>query len=95
MGKVLPGELSCPCDRSCLYIYIFFRFPSQGKRWKGNIYIYIYSLALIYISGLEKLTNANRSVSTGNDRLFPVELTEIADWRSMSEYCYVQILEKK
>ena len=38
------------------------------------------------ISGLEKLTNANRSVSTGNDRLFPVELTEIADWKSMSEY---------
>ena len=46
------------------------------------IYIYIY----IYISGLEKLTNANRSVSPVNDRLFPVELTEIADWKSMSEY---------
>ena len=28
---------------------------------------------------LEKLTNANRSVSSVNDRLFPVELTEIAD----------------
>ena len=40
----------------------------------------------IYISGLEKLTNANRSVSSRNDRLFPVELTEIADWKSMSEY---------
>ena len=40
----------------------------------------------IYISRLEKLTNANRSVSTGNDRLFPVELAEIADWKSMSEY---------
>ena len=37
-------------------------------------------------SGLEKLTNANRSISTGNDRLFPVELTEIANWKSMSEY---------
>ena len=37
-------------------------------------------------SGLEKLTNANRSVSSENDRLFPVELTEIADWKSMSEY---------
>ena len=37
-------------------------------------------------SGLEKLTNAKRSVSTGNDRLFPVELTEISDWKSMSEY---------
>ena len=35
---------------------------------------------------LEKLTNDNRSVSTGNDRLFPVELMEIADWKSMSEY---------
>ena len=40
----------------------------------------------MYESGLEKLTNANRSVSTGNDRLFPVELTEIADWKYMSEY---------
>ena len=37
-------------------------------------------------SGLEKLTNANRSVSSVNDRLFPVEVTEIADWKSMSEY---------
>ena len=37
-------------------------------------------------AGLEKLTNANRSVSTVNDRLFPVEVTEIADWKSMSEY---------
>ena len=79
-----------------VYIYIYF-FASLPKERDGKgIYIYIYiSLALIYISGLEKLTNANRSVSTGNDRLFPVELTEIADWRSMSEYCYVQILEKK
>ena len=38
-------------------------------------YIYIY-----------KLTNADRSVSSVNDPLFPVELTEIADWKSMSEY---------
>ena len=37
-------------------------------------------------SGLEKLTNANRSVCSVSDRLFPVELTEIADWKSMSEY---------
>ena len=40
----------------------------------------------VCVSGLEKLTNANRSVCTGNDRLFPVKLTEIADWTSMSEY---------
>ena len=39
-----------------------------------------------YISGLEKLTNANRSVSSVYDRLFPVELTEIADGKSISEY---------
>ena len=32
------------------------------------------------------MTNDNRSVSSVNDRLFPVELTEIADWKSMSEY---------
>ena len=32
------------------------------------------------------MTNANRSVSSVNDRLFPVELTEIADWKYMSEY---------
>ena len=38
------------------------------------------------LSGLEKLTNLNRSVSSVNDRLFPVELTGIADWKSMSEY---------
>ena len=38
------------------------------------------------VPGLEKLINANRSVSSVNDRLFPVELTEIADWKSMSEY---------
>ena len=36
----------------------------------------------LYLAGLEKLTNANRSVSSVNDRLFPVELTEIADWKS-------------
>ena len=38
------------------------------------------------IAGLEKLTSANWSVSPVNDRLFPIELTEIADWTSMSEY---------
>ena len=38
------------------------------------------------LTGLEKLTNDNRSVSAVNDQLFPVELTEIADWTSMSEY---------
>ena len=32
------------------------------------------------------MTNANRSLSSVNDRLFPVELTEKADWKSMSEY---------
>ena len=37
-------------------------------------------------AGLEKLANANRSVSSVNDRLFPVEFTKIADWKSMSEY---------
>ena len=44
------------------------------------------SISQMSISELEKLTNANRSVSSVNDRLFPVELTEIADWKSMSEY---------
>ena len=38
------------------------------------------------VSGLEKLTNTNRSVCSVSDRLFTVELTEIADWKSMSEY---------
>ena len=42
--------------------------------------------AVTCTTGLEKLINANRSVSSVNDRLFPVELTEIADWKSMSEY---------
>ena len=40
----------------------------------------------IYTPGLEKLTNANRALSSVNDLLFPVELTEIADWKSISEY---------
>ena len=40
----------------------------------------------IFGPGLEKLTNANRSVSSVNDHLFPVELTELADLKSMSEY---------
>ena len=41
----------------------------------------------IFGAGLEKLTNANRFVSTVNDRLLPVKLTEIADWTSLlSEY---------
>ena len=35
--------------------------------------------------GLEKLTNANRSISAVYDRLFPVELSAIADWTSISE----------
>ena len=39
-------------------------------------------------SGLEKLTNASRSVSTVNDWLFPVELMLTADWTSMSEYIW-------
>ena len=50
---------------------------------------------LVLGSGLEKLTNANRSISTGNDRLFPVELTEIADWKSMSEYMFQSNFGKK
>ena len=43
----------------------------------------MYLKQYISLPGLEKLTNANRSVSTGNDRLFPAELMEIAYWRSM------------
>ena len=32
-----------------------------------------------YQPGLEKLINANQSVSKVNDRLFPVELSEIGE----------------
>ena len=43
------------------------------------MYPLIIWLPILYcIPGLEKLTNANRSSSV-NDRLFPVELTDIAD----------------
>ena len=51
-------------------------------------YVPVTSFPLIQIlqPGLEKLTNLNRSASSVNDRLFPAELTEIADWKSMSEY---------
>ena len=41
------------------------------------------------LPGLEKLTNANRSISSAYNRLFPVEVTEIADWKPMSEYMYM------
>ena len=37
-------------------------------------------------TGLEKLTNAKRSISKVNNRLFPVELMEIADWKSRLAY---------
>ena len=46
----------------------------------------IFLIEIVSTPGLEKLTNANRSVCSVSDRLFPVELTEIADWKSMSEY---------
>ena len=59
--------------------YVLYKFTCILRAsWRISIYI--------YMSGLEKLTNANRSVSSVNDRLLPVELTEIADWKSMSEY---------
>ena len=45
-------------------------------------------------SGLEKFTNANRSVRTVNDRLFPGELSEIADWKSISEYMIHSYIRK-
>ena len=49
----------------------------------------------IFGAGLEKLTNANRSVITINDRLLPVELTEIANWTSFClNICYVRISDK-
>ena len=42
-------------------------------------------------SGLEKLKKANRSISAVNDRLFPVELTEIADCPNI---CFIRISDK-
>ena len=52
-----------------------------------KLHIYMSSQNTVqFLSGLEKLTNANRSVSSVNDRLFQVDLTEIADLKSMSEY---------
>ena len=33
MGKVLSGELSCPCDRSCLFGTL--RVKSRPLFWKG------------------------------------------------------------
>ena len=52
------------------------------------------SLGICSKSGLEKLINANRSVSIVDDRLFPVELTEIADWKSISEYMFHSNFQK-
>ena len=48
----------------------------------------------MHISGLEKLTNPNWSVNKENDRLFPVELTEIAYRKSRSEYMLHSDFEK-
>ena len=50
---------------------------------------------LFYVSGLEKLANAKRSVSKVNYWLFPVKLTEIADWKSRSEEMLRLNFEKK
>ena len=52
----------------------------------GCLFREILYFSITCISGLEELTNANPSVSTVNDRRFPIKLTEIADWTSMSEY---------
>ena len=42
-------------------------------------------------SGLEKLTNANQSVRIVNDQIFPVELMETADWKSLVPHiCYIK-----
>ena len=58
------------------YVKVFY---VMGKALSGE-------LSCMWTAGLEKLTNANRSVSKVNDRLFLVELTENADWQSLSEY---------
>ena len=41
---------------------------------------------IVCVPGLEKLTNASRSVSKVDDQLFKVKLMEIANWKSRSEY---------
>ena len=56
--------------------------PCIGRGGGGHTLYAMLSLR----SGLEKLTNANWSVRTVNDRLFPVKLTETADWTSVSHY---------
>ena len=61
-------------------------YESAKHELKENNKVLVIYLMLTLAAGLEKLTNANRSVSSVNDRLFPVELTEIADWKSISEY---------
>ena len=58
-----------------------FLIKSDISKWVGP-----QVLTTLVTAGLEKLTNASRSINTVNDRLFPVELTEIADWTSMSQY---------
>ena len=79
-----------------MYAYSLFVPTSEKMDHSGS---HIHALRserqIMYSPGLEKLTNANRSVSTGNDRLFLVELMEIADWKSMSEYMLHSNFRKK
>ena len=74
-----PGvhAFACACDQTVQFLHL--------GRFLSN-FILGFILGVHLHPGLEKLTNANWSVSTGNDGLFPVELMEIADWKSMSEY---------
>ena len=74
----------------CLLSKMTLNFPVSPTQRKFSYYVFLcfsfFFFKFIYTSGLEKLTNANWSISTVTDRLFPVELMEIADWKSMSEY---------
>ena len=74
------------------------KLPKENKRAKmaqnrstesKGVFVQIVCVVEIQFesaSGLEKLTNANRSISKVNEWLFLVELTEIADWESRFEY---------
>ena len=78
----------CFCLSAQLSVHPFVTFNGidLGIELLIHFIMYLFQTLHTYGAGLEKLTNANRSVSTVNERLPPVELTEIADWKSMSEY---------
>ena len=74
---------------------IIFVSDLMGITLKGkNLLLMEQVLSIQSRPGLEKLINPNRSISTLHDRLFLVELTEIAIGHLCRNICYIRISDK-